>query len=431
MFKILNLTRHGTLNKIAYTRYLKINRRTFLSQAYYCQEVWDHRLNNPVLQKLNFEELYYEIDQRFQKTRQISAVDVDIFVNAVTDSSYDDEILDVVHKLRLSADTGNTLESTPHAVIRMLTAHGNKNSLLEAIDDRLNYGIFLDFYTANLLLDTYWKNKDFTSGARVASQLMLQEDFKHPLCKSFSLLHCYNFLLHPEEWPEHPKPEEPEEEVKVRVKFLRNPYFDDHFDLTDPYQIVGKTLAMLTKGEIDPLHRSLNILGLALYDKPELLKEAVKECSSKNIILYKEIIDIVPEDNVSKKELQSLTTESKNVQDLLKADVEKAVQEKAESDIANQCKLFLKWESDRTNAIEEQKKRILTAKRLANIEDLKKVLNEKETKLWFFANEEQIELNIEAKKVYYPKRWFGNKKKPKKIDEGYVPPEVQAKKNLA
>lgn len=428
MFKVLNsLSSRIILNNNC----LRIYKRTFLSQAYYCQEVWDHRLNDPILQKQNLDELYYELDQRFQKTRQVSAIDVDIFVNAVTDDSYKDEILDVVHKLRLSSDTGNTLESTPHAVVRALTQHGNKNDLLEALDDRLNYGIFLDFYTVNILLDTYWKSKDFTSGARVASQLMLQEEFNHPLSKNLSLLHCYNFLLHPEGWPEYQKPEEPEEEVKIRVKFLRNPYDDDHFDLKDSHKIVGKTLAMFTKGDNDPLHRSLNVLGLALYDKPELLKKTIGECKSKNIALYKEIIDLVPEDNESKRKLQNLNTESKDVEDLLKANVEKAVQETSESDIANQCKLFLKWESDRVNALEEQKKRILTAKRLVNIEDLKNSLKEKETKLWFFSNEEQIELDIEAKKVFYPKRWFGNKKKPKKIDEGYVPPEVHTKQNLA
>ncbi|KAJ8919449.1 hypothetical protein NQ315_016549 [Exocentrus adspersus] len=428
MFKIFYpLIKCRSLSKFVFKNHVHISKRTFLSQAYYCQEVWDHRLQDPILQKVNLEELYYEIDQRFQKTRQVSAVDADIFVNAVRDGSYNDEILDVIHKLRLSADAGNALESTTHAVIRTLIQFGNNKDLLDALDDRLNYGMFLDFYTANILMDTYWKSNDFTSGARIASQLMLQEEFEHPLSRNFSLLHCYNFLLRPEGWPEYQKPEEPEEEVKIRVKYLRNPYDDDHFDLRDHNKIVGKTLAMFTKGRNDSLNKSLNILGLILYDKPKAAKESINKCISENIVLYKELVDLIPSENECKKDLENATTESANVQDILKVNVEKVAQESSENDIANQCKLFLKWESDRANALDEQKKRILTAKRLQNIEDLKKALKEKETKLWFFSNEEQIELEIEAKHGSRPK----SEKATKVDEEGYVPPEVQSKRNVS
>lgn len=44
----------------------------------------------------------------------------------------------------------------------------------------------------------------------------------------------------------------------------------------------------------------------------------------------------------------------------------------------------------------------------------------------YFNREEQLELEIEGKKVFYPKRWFGKKKKPRQVDESYVPPEVKA-----
>ncbi|KAJ8949680.1 hypothetical protein NQ314_008141 [Rhamnusium bicolor] len=428
MFKVLNpFLKQCTLKKLNYNNYQKFNIRTFLSQAYYCHEIWEHRLNNPVLQKVNLEELYYELDQRYQKTQQISAVDVDIFANAITNESYVDEVLDLVHKLRLSADTGNMLNSTSHAVIRALTQCGKKEDLLNALDDRLNYGLFLDFYTTNLLLDIYWKNKDFTSGARVASQLMLQEEFDHPLSNSLSLLHCYNYLFGPKDWPQYPKPEEPEEEVKIRVKYIRNPYDDDHFDLRDPNKIVGKTLAMFTNSKNDPLNKSLNILGLVLYNKQNLVKEVIKECTTKNLVLYKEIIDLIPENYESKEEVKSLNTKSADIQNLLKTNVENSVQEMSEGDIAKQCKTYSEWEANRINALEEQRKRRLTAKRLADVEDLKAALKEKETKLWFFDNEEQIELDIETKRVYYPKRWFGKMKTAKNIDEDYVPPEVHAK----
>lgn len=54
---------------------------------------------------------------------------------------------------------------------------------------------------------------------------------------------------------------------------------------------------------------------------------------------------------------------------------------------------------------------------------------EEEQKLWFFENEDKIDLQIDSKKIFYPKRWFGKLKKPKAVDEGYVPPEVQKKRS--
>lgn len=394
------------------------NARTFLSQAYYCNEVWDHRLNSSILQKVNLDDLYYDIDQQFHKTNKVSAVDVDIFANKVSEETYIEELLDLVHKLRLSAETCNMLNSTPHALIRYLLKHNKNNELLNVLDDRLNYGVFLDYYTANLLMDLYWKKEDYVSGVRIASQLMLQEEFDHPLSASLALLHCYKFLENPLEWPQLPKNEEPEEEVKIRVKFLRNPYNDDHFDLKDPFKIVGKTLTMITKNSSDIIDKSFYVVGLILYDKSDKAREILSQSTEK---LCKEIVDMLPED---KKENIISTTQSTNVQNILEERVKQAERETAEKDVANQCEQLSKWEHERHECLEKQNEKLLNIKRLAEVEKLQQELNAKEQKLWFFENEEQIELGIQEKKVYYPKKWFGKKKKPRKIDVDYVPPEV-------
>ncbi|CAG9819462.1 unnamed protein product [Phaedon cochleariae] len=402
-----------------------VNVRTFLSQAYYCQEVWDRRLNSPILQKVNLDDLYYELESRFLKTRQVSAVEVDIFANAVTDDTFVDELLDILYKLRLTADTGNTLNSTSHAVVRALLRCGKKDDLLNTLDDRLNYGLFLDYYTANLLMDSFYKSSDYASGARVASQLMLQEEYEHPITHSFALLHCYNYLLKPEGWPIPTPPEEPEEEVKVRVKFLRNPFDDDHFDLRDPKKIVGKTLAMFNKAKNDPLSNSFSILGWALFGKLDKVEEFVTSCKKDNIVLYKEIIDLIPDDESIKNIVSEIKTQSMDISKHLISELEKVVQTQSERDIAEQCEVFSKWESQRVQALEDQKEKLSRAKRLETLENLKKSMQEKETKLWFFENEEKIELEIEAglEKMVAPK----TKKKVVKEEQNYVPPEVWSK----
>lgn len=398
--------------------------RTFLSQAYYCNEVWEHRLRSPVLNKVNVYELYQDLDQRITKTGEISPVDVDIFANVAKEESFIEEVIDVIHKLRSSAAASNTLESTSHAVTRLLMQHKKYDDLLKLLSDRLNYGIFLDFYTANLLMDIFYLNNDFVSGVRVASQLMLQEEREHQLSVNLSLLHCYKYLTNPQDWPQEPQIEEPEEEIKVRVKYLRNPYFDDHFDLSDPNQIVGKTLWMLTKDNNDILNTSLHILGLELHGKTEKASEILNQIINDNKKLYAEILNILPEDNIIRKTAASIS-ESGNVEELLIKKVKDSERTFAEKDISLQCEKYLKWEQQRKEAIEEQYEKLLIQKKLTNIEDIQRQLKERETKLWFFENEEKLELAINAKRVFYPKRWFGKKKAPRKINEGYIPPEIK------
>lgn len=59
------------------------------------------------------------------------------------------------------------------------------------------------------------------------------------------------------------------------MKYLRNPYFDDHFDLTDPNHIVGKTLAWASPLVGGLVGRNCEALGWALYNKWEELEAAL------------------------------------------------------------------------------------------------------------------------------------------------------------
>lgn len=421
---MLKVLRDLTRGNHAFTLF----KRTFLSQAYYCNEVWDHRLNDAVLQKVKLDEMYYLLDQRYQKSRQMSPVDVDMFVNAIRDEEYVDEVLDLAHKLRMTEETSNMLDSTPHAIIRYLHRVGETERLQQVLDDRLNYGLFLDDYTGNLLMDAYWKQKNYVAGAQVASQFMLQEDFDHPLTASFALLHCYHFLLKPEGWKVPPLPEEPEEEVKIRVKYLRNPFFDDHFDLREPLAIVGKTLVSLTKNKNDLLDYSFHIVGLALWNKPEQAKEIVASLRANNKEICEEILKLLPEENEIKSEADKLQKKSVDVSEVLQERVKTAERATAEKDVAVQCKLFSEWEEKRKQALEEQKERLLRIRRLEEIEEAQKVLKEKETRLWFFENQENIELQIEEEesKVEVEQEEQVKKEKKGKVneDENYVPPEI-------
>lgn len=279
-------------------------------------------------------------------------------------------------------------------------------------------------------MDTYWKQKKFVAGAQVASQLMLQEDVGHPLFSSLALLHCYHFLLNPEGWNVPSPSMEPEEDVKVRVKFLRNPYFDDHFDLREPLQIVGKTLVALTKDKDDLLKRSFNLVGFALWNKIDEAKEIINIFKGNNQEICEEILNLLPEENDVKKQANELLKmKSRSVSDILQEQVKAEERIIAEKDIVNQCKLFLKWEDERRQALKAQKQKLLRIQRLQEIEEAQKRLKEKETKLWFFENEENIELRISKEEaLIVPQEQTTSIKKTTALtkieDENYIPPEI-------
>lgn len=89
--------------------------------------------------------------------------------------------------------------------------------------------------------------------------------------------------------------------------------------------------------------------------------------------------------------------------------------------------LFKMWTTIREDKLEEQTKRLDRAKRMQLIQEKQKSLQEEEQKLWFFENEEAIELQIEEKEklVETP---VGKKTAAKKVDENYIPPEIMRRR---
>lgn len=174
-------------------------------------------------------------------------------------------------------------------------------------------------------MDYFIKKKEFASAAKVASFLMLQEEFDHPASNAFAIYSCHKYLENPDTWqgvdPEVERlKSEPKEEVKVRVRYIRNPYFDDHFDLWKPSDIVGKTLYWIGSFGLDgPVGRSCQLRGVVLYRKYaeaiELLKKW-KEEGTKEVV-YKEVLPLIKKDVPELFESAEPTEEMKELQQLI------------------------------------------------------------------------------------------------------------------
>lgn len=335
-----------------------VTQRSFLSEAYRCEEAWNRRLESPLLQKIEPMTMFAELDQKYGSVGKVSAVDVDIFVNSVNDDSYVDEVMRTLHNLRQSTETTNTLDSTHHASIRYFLQHDFIQELHEVLNDRLNYGIFPDYFDYNILIDHFLKKRDYASAAKIASLVMLQEDANHPITNALCIYACHMYLENPDDWK---KPEIPQdtskEEIKVRVGYVKNPYFDDHFDLTDPRDLVGKTLSFQGKHRMDTLGRTCQLRGLILHKKYDDVLKLIKEWlgTIQEKIVHEEVFELISKDNsnlqdqdIEKFKLVDaslfLLKEKQNVKENLIETMETliraAVKEEAEKDISKQCQVM-------------------------------------------------------------------------------------------
>ncbi|GBO98315.1 hypothetical protein EVAR_72194_1 [Eumeta japonica] len=89
-----------------------------------------------------------------------------------------------------------------------------------------------------------------------------------------------------------------------------------------------------------------------------------------------------------------------------------------------QKSLFPIWEKQRAELRVKVEKEIDEKERKERIEVMEKEIATKKELLWFFDNEEKLDLEIYKKQELCPKRVFG-KNKPSTDDEHYVPPEIR------
>lgn len=431
----------------------KGGRRYLLSEAYRCEDAWNNRFSSPIIQKIKLGEMYHELDIKFQHEGKAAAVDIDLFANALKTDEHVDELEDLVHKLRLSVNTTAMLPSTPHAVIRILLELGRHEQLLNILNDRINYGIFPDYYCSCLLMDTFLKSENYTAAAKVAAMEMLQEDWSNPLTTHLALYACHMYLKNPgpEPWKEEEKVDEndTEEEVKVRVKYIRNPYFDDHFDLRDPQLLLGKTLATIGIALADSIGYTYQLVGWALYKKWNKLIKCLDEGIEKKQTVFNEGIKII-ENELQKMENDTEKEESQiSVRDTCTQKIEKlktlgfvsneclhtavvnkvkaVVAEHEQQMITAQCRVYEEWEKLREEVLQKELDKVKTQRKLQQIQEEKERLAKQEEELFFFDNRQKLNLIIEKAKSI-PKEEVKTKEKKKVDDENYIPPEVTRRK---
>jgi len=371
-------------------------------------------------------ELFVEMDRKFTLEMGGSALDVDIFAQIAEGEADLEQLEELLFKLRRTPHTVHTTASTQHAAVRAMIGKGageeHLQHLLRMLEDHTNYGIFMDKYTALLLLDKLVEEGRRPEGARVASQLMLQEE-DWVTAGALGNVACWRYLLVRSDQPwavedVEAEEEDPEDVVRVRVKegpphfgMVPNNYHDDHFDLREPEKILGKTIWYLNRLDSDSLSKSLTFLGLALWGKIDQaleldLPEVVEEVAE-------EILKVSDKDAVVKK-LNSAATVSLDVDgELLKKCSEFLAKEET-GIVEEQKQLYIQWNEERMKKINAANEKLKRKVELDNIVYEKEKLSKEEEQLFFFDNQMELDQEKEKKlvawKKTFPRRsWPGTK----------------------
>lgn len=419
--------------------------RTLLSDAYYCRDAWNQRLEDPVLRNVDVDKYFVDLSKKFGSKTKASAVDVDIYLNKITNKDYAVEFENVLHRLRRSRNSADTLPSTPAAAVRFFMDSGQYDVLLKILQNRLDYGVFPDCYSSNLLMDTFLEQGNHRDATKVAIQMMLQEDVGNAVSRILGVYACHMYLREPKPEPWDPNPpaaaekddDDDDEEIYVRVPNITNPFFDDHFDLNEPNHLIGKTLVLFCDGVDDLLHRSYYLVGLGLYQKWQKAAEFLEAATAKGggaEFVTRSAVDmfrteltreggLAEEDDVRKRLETALSAleprcSTADLHALASETLEKIAELEA-ADIQAQKRNFVSWREQRQRALEEQTTLFLRQQTIEAIRARKKELGEKEELLYAFENWDQIEMKMAE--VQADMDELADKEN---VQEEYIPPEV-------
>ena len=307
--------------------------RPALSANYKSKQLWDERFNCRLLG--GDADLIKVINSKILSESELNNLEVDIFINIaaprVEEIAHLREASKTLKEFRKTLYAHTLLPSTHHALCRLFMDNERTTSLVSLLERRVEFGVFPDSFCFNLIFDKLLEQQKYAQASRVAALIMLQEEFGlNNISDTFALYSVAKYIeskgnfsdwneldfsndpifiaenssditatsdqTQKKEEAELGDEEEDEEEVQyIRIPFLRNPYFDDHFDLQNPRVICGKTLSMIgAKLDDKNLGIKCMALGRTLEGKwseaknllEKLVQSKVESTAIKELLIY-------------------------------------------------------------------------------------------------------------------------------------------------
>nr|XP_014102080.1 uncharacterized protein LOC106626775 [Bactrocera oleae] len=411
---------------------LKIPRTQYNYGFQICRNYLSHEYKN-TLNDFNV----HALETNNVRTKGYSAQGVILadIVNGIAHDNRDNEFSESLLKLRTAPGKAAQFDATNYAIFRNFLDHENVDELLPIIKNRLQSGIFIDNFIGCYILNQLLKENNFIGATEVSLEIFKQDSLDNKLVAGLILKSIFEYLKLNIEQIIPPVVKEKKlgkksDEKKVRVKFIRN---EGTNQLAGE---IGKAICRISELYPNELTENIKLLGVLLDNRHKLATSLI---NNKEINFCKQTLELVQtllknkegvDDNFTNGLNRRLeeAVDTKNLDTLLSVFLEEAGKKDEVKLIEQQKAKYEIWKEQDT--LEKSKKIniIPPSQRKENIEQILADVNQKRQKLWYFENEELIDLEIFNKKnKSYPKRWFGKKKKPKVVDDNYVPPEITRK----
>ncbi|XP_028851885.1 small ribosomal subunit protein mS27 isoform X2 [Denticeps clupeoides] len=206
-------------------RVLFLARRCLLSAAYTDARIWEQRRPDPQ----NLAELASQMDRCYDRKFPVSSLSVARRTPCFGPCRF-----------RHSPNCWYLRDWTVHGWVRQCLKYGGKDKAVHTLKNKVQYGIFPDDFTLNLLIDTFLKEKNYKEACSVVEEAMLQEAFDRPTTQILSLYALSKYLA--------AKPELSWQEQRS----------------------VGASLYLAGLGRQDPVGLSAQSMGCAMLGKIEM-----------------------------------------------------------------------------------------------------------------------------------------------------------------